>query len=753
MPFSSDDQRKAFFARQHGGGSSRSSAPASASDFTANPDGSYRYTPANDTSWMDREARGISDATSDFAIAGLPGAGGALSALGRAGRALASWKTPILTALGASGIGSYRDSHPTLDPQFDHALALGEQILGYTSAITGLAQTKKSAGSELGKWDVTVHSAGGATTRTAAELLSVPFAKLGDTMTSLGKAVAGRLPGAVTKPLEKLYKAYTNVADFTGSSLTDALSVGRNRKALQLADEMRAQAALIESTAGTMAEPQLKLALDLLDRAHQLSKTGSSSAKPLYQQAARHFNDYASAQASSKATADAMRAFADKATAEAKIGLLKAATVGVGFAAKEGYDEWKIAGMQADAAQAFAAGEEWGIDPAQPRDGWETALAIAAGTLGNPIEKQFRYGQDSYRASVAAYRAKYDALKETARRDGWPADRLDKELNELARTKPRNMAGKAAWTFAPAAASFLVWKGGEYADRVRATAEAGVVTKVRDVDTVEINNDPSGIRWLGINAPEIDHGPGKPAEYLGDEGTAWQTGELLGRTVRLVKTHDGNGPLVDKDIFGQRSLAYLETLPRPFDKLLAVPVVGKLIPSWMTTDLNLRAIEEGYALPKMAHERLQGGKHDRRYEYDEAAAKAIAAKIGVNDREAGAASGLGQIPEYVPFAERKKREAAKKGYDIPDIPQSGLSTALGLGLMTTGQSGVFREMGPAGNAAAQLWNAVLAVRGGLEYNQQARLNPVPRSTRKPKGVKSDPERAADEVLERYSRGR
>ena len=40
--------------------------------------------------------------------------------------------------------------------------------------------------------------------------------------------------------------------------------------------------------------------------------------------------------------------------------------------------------------------------------------------------------------------------------------------------------------------------------------------------------------------------------------------------------------------------------------------------------------------------------------------------------------------EYVPFSERQRRDAAKKGYTIPDIPQSGLSTALGLGLMTTG---------------------------------------------------------------------
>ena len=138
----SDDQRKAMFARGFGGssggggGSSGSggsaSSGASDSDWTPGPDGSYRYTPANDTSWVERDARGISDATSDALVVGLPGLGGALSALGKAGKALASWKTPILSALGASGIGSYRDANPTMNPKLDHALALGEQVLSYT---------------------------------------------------------------------------------------------------------------------------------------------------------------------------------------------------------------------------------------------------------------------------------------------------------------------------------------------------------------------------------------------------------------------------------------------------------------------------------------------------------------------------------------------------------------------------------------------------------------------------------------------
>ena len=73
--------------------------------------------------------------------------------------------------------------------------------------------------------------------------------------------------------------------------------------------------------------------------------------------------------------------------------------------------------------------------------------------------------------------------------------------------------------------------------------------------------------------------------------------------------------------------------------------------------------------------------------------------------------------------------------------------------MTTGQSGVFREMGDAGGPAAQAWNAYLAWRGALDYNQQARLNPVPRTHRAPKGFRSDAERRADRILKQYMRNR
>ena len=73
--------------------------------------------------------------------------------------------------------------------------------------------------------------------------------------------------------------------------------------------------------------------------------------------------------------------------------------------------------------------------------------------------------------------------------------------------------------------------------------------------------------------------------------------------------------------------------------------------------------------------------------------------------------------------------------------------------MTTGQSGAFKHMGKAGNIAAQAWNALLAVGGARDYNRQAVQNPVPRKTRTPKGVRSEAERRADEVVAEFTRSR
>ena len=104
-------------------------------------------------------------------------------------------------------------------------------------------------------------------------------------------------------------------------------------------------------------------------------------------------------------------------------------------------------------------------------------------------------------------------------------------------------------------------------------------------------------------------------------------------------------------------------------------------------------------------------------------------------------------------ASQATRLGMRQSDNAAAVAASTNATMLGLGLMGTGQSGVFREMGPSGNLAAQSWNASLAVLGAGEQRQRASQNPAPRRYQQPKSAKSEGERNADQILERYTRGR
>lgn len=428
----------------------------------------------------------------------------------------------------------------------------------------------------------------------------------------------------------------------------------------------------------------------------------------------------------------------------------KSAYVAAGFAAKLGTEEYQIGKLQKQMEDAWAEGKSFTVEPDQPRSPLETAIAMAVGTLGNPLEKQFRFGERMQQADTANYRAQYDAIQKAVARGEKTPSEGQAMLEDLAATaKPMNMAGKAAWTFAPAGAAYLSWKGTDYAKRVGATDQVGVVDKVLDADTVHLKGRPpeETVRFLGINAPEIAHPEhGKPtAEYYGPEAAAWQTQQLLGKTVRLVQTQDKNrGPLVGKDIYGQRDLRYVETLPGPLDKALAIPVVGKLIPSALTTDQNLKTIQQGYALPKQAHEKLVGGKHDRRYEYDAAAGEAQKAGVGLNQPHDAS---IPSVPVYKTFAQR----AVEKGN--PDPTPSAFqqaTSAAGQGLMISGNSGALNRLGQgAGTGVAQGWNAALAVGGALDYNATARKRTAPRVYKPPKKLATRNETEARQLIQDY----
>ncbi len=404
-------------------------------------------------------------------------------------------------------------------------------------------------------------------------------------------------------------------------------------------------------------------------------------------------------------------------TTEANI---KRALVIAGFAAKETHEETTIRGIQRDMEAQWAQGEDYVFDPADPRGPLGSAIAFAAGTLGNPIEKQFRYGQDSYATQVAAYRARYDAIGRAEASGEMSPGEAEAERQKLAEDKPQNMAGKGAWTFAPASAAFMSWQAGNVKDYFEHEVEVGRVDKVLDGDTIEVAGKK--IRMLGVDTPESVH-PTKPTEYLGPEASHFQKENLTGKTVRLVQS-----PGVDVDKYG-RTLRYVETLPGPLDAAFNIPGVGKWIPG---TDENKRLIDEGYGQPRYLE--LSGG-HERQIEYDKATARAKAAGKGVHSPE-----GMEQLDyHYQTYDEKHGRTNAP--------PDSALQTALGLGLMATGQSGAFKAMGPSGNVAAQTWNALLAGLGTAEYNERARMKSKPVRYKPPKTVKTEYEKQAESVIE------
>ncbi|HMP76852.1 MAG TPA: thermonuclease family protein, partial [Kiritimatiellia bacterium] len=654
-----------------------------------------------------------------------------LSKLGAVGRALTSWKTPVLTGIGSLGIGEFRQNNPTIDPRTDHYLALGQQILGYTSAITGLGAAKKNVGSALDRLEVTTNFGGTSKVYSGSEALAASFQSLGDKMNALGRAVGNKLPSAITKPMDWLYRAYTSVADFTGSSLKELADMPQAAGKLRLSREMSRQAKAISETAGALSEAQKAAASDVLFKAHQSSLAGDARlARSLYDEGAGLWYEIDRALGSSGNAASKLMEEAARLSKDAKMTLLKGAYVAVGFGAKEAYDEHRIRSTQQEMERAFEEGRSYSLPAVAPRSTVGTALATAAGTLGNPIEKQFRFGQDKYLASVAAYRAQYDAIGSAEQSGELSAAEAQTERDRPARYKPKNMAGKAAWTFAPASAAFLSWKVNDAVAAIKQPSRVERVARVLDGDTVQLESGRT-VRMMGVDTPESVH-PTKPSEYLGPEASAELKKRLTGKYVRVVES-----PGASTDKYG-RGLGYLETLPGPFHRALAVPGLNKLLPA---VDQNKKMIELGYGQPRYLE--LSGG-HARQIEYDKATARAIARGVGVHSP-----AGLEQLDyHYKPWDQKKREEASRLGFTLPDEGPSSLATPLGIGLMTTGQSGVFKHMGGSGNVAAQSWNALLAVLGAREFNQQAAQNPVPKTYRRVKALKTERERRAEEVLAR-----
>ena len=259
--------------------------------------------------------------------------------------------------------------------------------------------------------------------------------------------------------------------------------------------------------------------------------------------------------------------------------------------------------------------------------------------------------------------------------------------------------------------------------------------------------DKDSIRLLDINAPEVAHPEhGKKAEAFGDAAQAYAR-KLLpdGQTVRVVL--DSHPKAAGKEVHG-RQLATVETLPAPFDKLLRVPILGKLIPA---QEFQTEMIGAGLA---DTHYRNLSGATDTQEAHDAARAAAQAAGKGIWSEEGRSALpwvGTEKTHEQIKadMAARRAQQAEKMGYPAPG-PEADtrLGNLLGTGLMVSGNSGAFPQMGAGGNLVAQGWNALLAGIGVREYNAKAKARPLPTVYVPPAGVRTEYEKKAAGVTEK-----
>ncbi|MCX7010432.1 MAG: hypothetical protein NTY53_24855, partial [Kiritimatiellaeota bacterium] len=274
------------------------------------------------------------------------------------------------------------------------------------------------------------------------------------------------------------------------------------------AAEFNTQAASISETATAKGESVRSFALDALNDSHVMSLLDDPAAKALYDEGAARFFDTPRGEAGSAATSadlvDIAARLTTKATeirgripgaiqAEADAGVAssaesvakllddarlvdsqaaqagraaatdaaKIAFVVGGGAAIHAYEQNKVADYKKQIEKAWSEGKAWTL-PADP-DYVDTPATLAAnfavGTLGNPIEKQTRnYFNGRYTldlAKRAAYAAKYDAIREANYDGRISTDEMNAQLQDLAKYKPYNLAGRSLYTFTPATAGML----------------------------------------------------------------------------------------------------------------------------------------------------------------------------------------------------------------------------------------------------------------------------------------------------------
>ena len=406
----------------------------------------------------------------------------------------------------------------------------------------------------------------------------------------------------------------------------------------------------------------------------------------------------------------AAQQFAAGATKEGFKSLVPPAVVTAGVAAIEAFEQSRIADYSRRIRDAWDKGEAFVLDPdPDPVTGpASAAAAFAVGTLGNPVEKQTRnYFGGRYTgdlADLAAYQVAYEHIEAAqARGDLSPTEAEDAKAKLADTKKPWNMAGRSLYSFTPAAAGLIKYQAGKLADWLKTDFDYARIAsdpalpgvQERDADTILLE-DGRSVRYLGIDSTEIAHAakPGSKDEYAAREATA--RAKEIAPDGTVVRLRAGGPDGVDVDKYG-RELRYVEKIP---DLVAAIPGLRRI---WPGTDVGGTLLEEGLAQPRYGE---LGAQNARKKDYDAATAAAQAAALGV------------WSPEGM--------ESVDYHYKIPDAkPGESLGTIgnlAGTGLLTTGQSGAFRALGPAGNLAAQAWNAAMSAIGTSQHVKAGNAN-------------------------------
>ncbi|HOU20855.1 MAG TPA: hypothetical protein PKX16_01390 [Kiritimatiellia bacterium] len=701
-------------------------------------------------------------------------------------------------------LDAYVERNPGINPYAIKALSMASQTAGYVATYTGMGMLGRGIAAVAGRIPVAsrgisakafdyLTKAVGLTKKIGADYKAAQTV-LEKSFTKSGRLSVSGLTQVALRGLDRGIKILAAKSSIPGRLALDTtwklLAKATPAKLKPLARKVfdatpstaalgRAFLGLLNFTGGTItALPRTGKHISTLKTNLRLLKSANSRIA-------------SAAAANTTPPYDAFR-HAAKATGKIKssvYGLAQSAMVGLGLAQVTVRDELRARRAYAEADKHIREGTPYQLPMDQKRGPLHMAWIIARSSFGNPFERPNRPNQQAHAAAIGAYRAGYDAIKAEGKKEGWTQAKTQQELDSYARqAMPWGMQGKEIWTWGTAAAAVGNWKLGELLAKARRSSTEKT-TLAYDADTVFTERHPTGFRFVGMNAPETAKpDKGLPAEYLGPESEA-RIRQLLprGGYFRAVRDSSATTP-----VFDERGRRVTPTSPRPemfydatgkvishyqtpdgkwhpkkntqnngFDKywrplaqiekplipgtgrLLNVPILRHLVPYRNVGETILR---EGLA---DIHYRHMKGGGDEMERYDAARESARKKGIGVWTPEARAA--LPWVGKEKTLEERKiDRYRRMTGQEWSEPGTYALQKALGLGFMTSGNTGILRSMPlTGGNIVAPAWNTALAILGAVNYNYRAE-RAMPRYAVLPSRTTVKPDWARNLQAEGYS---